>query len=81
MCFDFLGRITMKNIDMSRAELINLIDEYIIGNNAIRDREIMKDRLIDGYSYYQLSEKYNLSLPSIKQILSKRNQQLFKHLG
>ena len=81
MCFDFLGRITMKNIDMSRTELINLIDEYIIGNNAIRDREIMKDRLIDGYSYYQLSEKYNLSLPSIKQILSKRNQQLFKHLG
>lgn len=71
----------MKNIDMSRTELINLIDEYIIGNNAIRDREIMKDRLIDGYSYYQLSEKYNLSLPSIKQILSKRNQQLFKHLG
>ena len=81
MCFDFLGRIIMKNIDMSRTELINLIDEYIIGNNAIRDREIMKDRLIDGYSYYQLSEKYNLSLPSIKQILSKRNQQLFKHLG
>ena len=81
MCFDFLGRITMKNIDMSRTELINLIDEYIIGNNAIRDREIMKDRLIDGYSYYQLSEKYNLSLPSIKQILRKRNQHLFKHLG
>ena len=81
MCFDFLGRSTMKNIDMSRTELINLIDEYIIGNNEIRDREIMKDRLIDGYSYYQLSEKYNLSLPSIKQILSKRNQQLFKHLG
>ena len=71
----------MKNIDMSRTELINLIDEYIIGNNAIRDREIMKDRLIDGLSYYQLSERYNLSLPSIKQILSKRNQQLFKHLG
>ena len=71
----------MNNLDMSRTELSNIIDEYIIGNNAIRDREIMKDRLIDGYSYYQLSEKYNLSLPSIKQILSKRNQQLFKHLG
>lgn len=71
----------MKDLDISRTELSNLIDEYIIGNNAIRDRDILKDRLIDGYSYYQLSEKYNLSLTSIKQILSKRNKQLFKHLG
>lgn len=71
----------MKELDISRTELSNLIDEYIIGTNAIRDRDILKDRLIDGYSYYQLSEKYNLSLPTIKHIVYKRNEQIFKHLG
>ena len=76
----FFG-VGMENLDISRTELNHIIDEYVIGNNAIRDRNILKDRLIDGYSYYQLSDKYNLSLPSIKQIVNKRNKQIFKHLG
>lgn len=71
----------MKNLDISRTELSNLIDEYVIGKNAIRDREIMKDRLIDGFSYYELSDKYNLSLPALKYIINKRNNQVLKHLG
>lgn len=70
----------MKNLDISRTELSNLIDEYVIGSNAIRDREIMKDRLIDGFSYYELAEKYNLSLTALRYIISKRNNQIFKHL-
>jgi len=69
----------MKNLDISRTELNNLIDEYVIGKNAIRDREIMKDRLIDGFSYYELAEKYNLSLTALKYIINKRNNQIFKH--
>lgn len=69
----------MKNLEISRTELNNLIDEYVIGKNAIRDREIMKDRLIDGFSYYDLSEKYNLSLTALKYIINKRNGQIFKH--
>lgn len=57
----------MKEIDLSRTEVSNLIDEYIIGNNAIRDREILKDNILDGLSYYELSEKYNLSLTRIRE--------------
>ena len=71
----------MRDLDISRTELNNLIDEYIIGSNAIRDRNILKDRLLDGLTYYQLSDKYNLSLPAIKAILRKREQNIFKHLG
>lgn len=70
----------MKEIDLSRTEVSNLIDEYIIGNNAIRDREILKDNILDGLSYYELSEKYNLSLTRIRDILKKRKSKLFKHI-
>lgn len=69
----------MKNLEISRTELNNLIDEYVIGKNAIRDREIVKDRLIDGFSYYELAEKHNLSLTALKYIINKRNNQIFKH--
>ena len=69
----------MKNLEISRTELNNLIDEYVIGKNAVRDREIMKDRLIDGFSYYELSDKYSLSLTALKYIINKRNNQIFKH--
>ena len=71
----------VENFDVSRTELNNIIDEYVVGSNAIRDRMIVKDRYIDGYSYYQLAEKHNLSLNSIKSILRKRKKQVFKHLG
>lgn len=69
----------MKNYNLSRTELSNMIEEYVIGKNAIRDREIMKDRLIDGYSYYELCDKYNLALPTIKCIVKKRTDQIFLH--
>ena len=69
-----------KLYELSRSQIEYLIDEYVIGNNAIRDRKILKDNLIDGLSQYQLSEKYNLSLPAIKSILRKRKQILFKHI-
>lgn len=68
----------MDNLD-SQTKLSNAIDEYVIGRNAIRDREILKDNLIDGLSYIDLETKYNISQSSIKTILRKRKQQIFKH--
>ena len=34
--------------DVSRTELENVIDEWIVGRNAERNREILKRRMIDG---------------------------------
>lgn len=67
-------------LELSRSEVESLIDNWIIGNNAQRDREILKRRLIDGLSYYQLSAEFNLSLPQIKTIIKKRQEHLFKHI-
>lgn len=66
----------MKNplLELSRTDIEYFIDEWIVGNNAQRDREILKRRLIDGLSYYELSDEFNLSLPQIKMIVKKRQE-------
>ena len=48
--------------DISRSELEHLIDEWIIGRNAERDRKIMKRRLIDGVIFDDLAEEFELSV-------------------
>lgn len=67
-------------MDISRTELESLIDEWIIGKNAERDRKILKDRLIDGICYEPLAEKYDISVSQVKRIIYKRQSQLFRHL-
>ena len=42
---------------MSRSEIESLVDEWVIGRNAERNRLIIKDRLIDGLTYEKLAEK------------------------
>ena len=70
----------MKNLDLSRSKIENLIDEWVIGRNAERDRKILKRRLLDGICYEPLAEEFGLSVPQIKNIVYKRQDKLFKHI-
>ena len=65
--------------DYSRTELEYLIDEWVVGKYAERDRDIMRRRLIDGICYEPLAEQFDLSVAQIKRIVYKRNNQIFKH--
>ena len=67
-------------MELSRSEIENLVDEYIVGLNAERDRIILKRRLIDGITYEKLSEENELSTIGIKNIVKKRQNELFKRL-
>ena len=67
-------------IDISRTQLESLIDEWIIGKNAARDRMILKERLIDGVCYEPLAERHEMPVSQVKRIIYKRQNQLFKHL-
>lgn len=67
--------------DLSRTEIENLIDEYVVGRNAERDRNILKRRLIDGLTYERLAEEFDLSTVHVKEIVKKRQEKLFKRLG
>lgn len=70
----------MKLEELSRSQLETLIDEWIVGNYAERDRALLKRRLIDGICFEPLSEEFNLSVRHTKQIIYKRTQLLLKHL-
>lgn len=64
-------------IEYDNNEISALIDSYI--HNA-RNRQIIKDRLIDGLTYDQLSVKYHLTDRHIKRIVYNAQDILFKHI-
>lgn len=70
----------MEIIDLSRSEIEYLINEWIIGKNGERDRKLMKRRLIDGITYENLAEEFDLTTRQVKNICYKNMEKLIKHL-
>lgn len=66
--------------DLSRSQIEHLIDEWIIGRNAERDRAIVKRRLLDGICFEPLSEEFGLSVRQTKNIVYAAQKKIFKHL-
>ena len=66
--------------DYSRTEIESAIDEWIIGKNAQRNRSVLKSRLIDGLTFEELSEKYDMSVRQIQNIVYKSQEKIFRHL-
>lgn len=69
----------MNYQDLSKTEVEYLIDEWVIGKYAERDRAIMRRRLIDGVCYEPLAEEFDLSVAQVKRIIYKRQNQIFRH--
>lgn len=67
-------------MDVCRSEIERLIDEWIIGRNAERDRSILKRRLIDGVTYERLAEEFDLSVRQVKNIVYKLQEKLYSHM-
>lgn len=64
----------------SRSEWEKLIDEYVIGRNAERDRQIIKRRLLDGVLLEPLAEEFDLSVQQIKNIIYSSQKRIMKHI-
>ena len=56
----------------------NLINESI---HSERDRAIMKRRLIDGLTFEQLAEEFNMSARQMKNIVPARTSEIKAHLA
>lgn len=69
-----------RGVDLSRTDIENLIDEWIVGMHAERNRAIMKRRLIDGICYEPLAEEFDMSVRQIKNIVYKCEDKIFKHV-
>jgi len=64
--------------DMDNYEIADAIDRYVRGERA---RQILKRRLLDEICYEPLAEEFDISVSQLKRILSKSQEQLFKHLN
>jgi DNA-directed RNA polymerase specialized sigma subunit len=67
----------LKDMDLSRSELEYLIEEYVLSS---RDRRIMKSRVIDGMTYEDIAEMYDMSVTQICTIVKTCKERMFKHL-
>lgn len=63
-----------------RERILYVIDEYIVGRNAERDRQIMRRRLIDGICFEPLAEEFGLSVQHVKRIVYRRECEIFAHI-
>ena len=71
--------------DISRGDVEIAIEQWIIGRNGERDRQILRIYLFDGVTYQELQRRlddtgYPLSIDQIKKIIRKRKEELFRHL-
>ena len=66
--------------DYSKTELCEIIDDYVMGRNAERNRQIIKRRLIDGICFEPLAEEFDISVRQCKNIVYKTQEIVFRHL-
>ena len=65
---------------ISSSELSDIIDEWVKGRHAQRNKAIMKRRMIDGICFEPLAEEFDLSVRHIKTIVYSLEYTIYKHL-
>lgn len=65
---------------MTRPDVEYLIDNYILGRNAERNRKMAKRYLIDGITLERLAEEFELSTTQTQRITSKVTKQIAQYV-
>lgn len=66
-----------NEIDMSRSEWERYIDEWIF---CEEHRAMLKRNLLDGRTYEQIAEQFDMSARHVARIIPKLQERLFKHI-
>ena len=67
----------MENYDLSRSDWENLIDEWIFSE---RDRAMLKRNLLDGRTYEQIAEQFDMSTRQVARLIPKLQEKLFNRI-
>ena len=67
----------MESYDLSRSEWENLIDEWIF--NELH-RAMLKRNLLDGRTYEQIAEQFDMSTRQVARLMPKLQERLFKRI-
>lgn len=65
---------------ITRTKIENVIDEYVIGFKAERNRKLLKRRLCDGMTYEDLAEEMDMSVRQVKKISYAYESVICEHL-
>ena len=71
---------TKHKIDDSVENITRVIDNYIVGFKASRNRMILKSRLIEGMTFEEIAEEYDMSVMQIKNIVYRDMEIISDHL-
>jgi DNA-directed RNA polymerase specialized sigma24 family protein len=63
--------------DLSRSQITFLIEEYVF---SARDREMLKLRLLDGFTYEKIGEQFDLTPRQTVNIIRKARETVFRHV-
>lgn len=66
----------LNELDISKSRLINLADDFIFN---VRNKTIFLQK-IEGYTYEELAEMYNLSTVRIKEIVKECLNKVSRHI-
>ena len=73
-------KIDISQINRSRDEVVSIIEQWIIGKNAERDRKIVVMSLVDGKCYETIAEIIGVSVSTVKRTMKKHKNRVLKHL-
>lgn len=66
-----------EHYNLSRSEWENLIDEWIF--NELH-RDMLKRNLLDGRTYEQIAEQFDMSTRQVARLMPKLQERLFKRI-
>ena len=65
----------------SRSEWVNIINEWVLGRNAQRDRDILIRCVVDGsITYERIADEYAIEKRQVDRIVKKRINELIPHI-
>ena len=64
-------------MEYTNSQAREIIENYLHNE---RDRRLMCDRLINGYTIERLAEKYELSVSQVKRIITRDSEIIFRHV-
>lgn len=73
-----MGKYQIRNI--CREDVEKAIYQWVIGQNAERDRAIVSRKLFDGITFEQLAEEFQLSVRRTKSVVYKWYDIIFRHI-
>ena len=64
-------------MEYTNSQIRELIKEYI---HSETDRQMVYDRLVNGYTFDRLSEKYGYDIKTVRKRVHRCEETVFKHL-